>query len=225
MFMHNRFSTILRMSRGAPGSGSAPTDASGLPRAAPAPAPANEDDDGDLGGHYYTPTKAELHNYRNEIREITENINKQKEKKKKAIKFCVIGAVCSVMLGIGLLMPYGPQGLTALQSLQGAIGGASGLQTAQLAFGFSAAGFAIPIVMTVLSLIFAYNSNRKINELKKERQLNNVLASGVSSQSPDIKHSKTEQIEAALAVVKARSDGLKGLPIKASGGKETHKEI
>lgn len=220
MFMHNRLSTVLKMPTEI--TGSKRPVAPALSKEKPDPDIAQSEntpaEDGEVGSQFYThiPTKTELANYRTEIREISENINKQKEKKKKAIKFFVIGAVCSVMLGIGLLMPYGPENLTALKSLQGGIGGASGLQTAQLAFGFSAAGFAIPIAMTVISLMVALFSNSKINKLEKEGQLIKELSSGVSSQNPNIKNDKVAQIQTALTAVKARSDGLKGQSIRGS---------
>ncbi len=213
MFMHNRFSTVLKMPTGT--AGSAPALSKEKPGA-----DKDSAEDGEVGSQFYNyaPIKTEIANYRTEIREIREKINKQKEKKKKAIKFFVIGAVCSAMLGVGLLMPYGPKNLTVLQSLQGGIGVASGLQTAQLAFGFSAAGFAIPIAMTVISLMVALFSNSKINKLEKEGQLIKELSSGVSSQDPSIKHDKVAQIQAALTAVKARRDGLKGKPIRGIKG-------
>ena len=224
MFMHNGFSTILRM----PPEEITGSEKTGALAPRKEPPGADKDspektsaEDGEGGSTFYTrnPNKTELANYRTEISEIREKIKKQKGKKKKAIKFFVIGAVCSVMLGIGLLMPYGPENLTALQSLQGGIGGASGLQTAQLAFGFSAAGFAIPIAMTVISLMVALFSNSKINKLEKDGQLIKELSSGVSSQDPNIKHDKVEQIKSALTAVKARSDGLKGQSIGGSNTK------
>lgn len=224
MFMHNRFSTILRM----PVEEITGSEKTGALAPRKEPPGADKDspektsaEDGEVGSQFYThtPNKTELANYRTEIREISENIKKQKEKKKKAIKFFVIGAVCSAMLGIGLLMPYGPENFTVLQSLQDAKGGALGLQTAQLAFGFSAAGFAIPIAMTVISLMVALFSNSKINKLEKDGQLIKELSSGVSSQDPNIKHDKVEQIKSALTAVKARSDGLKGQSIGGSNTK------
>jgi hypothetical protein len=222
MFMHNGFSTVLKMPTETTGSERSvdPASSKEMLDANKAQSEKTFDEDGEGGSTFYTrnPNKTELANYRTEISEIREKIKKQKGKKKKAIKFFVIGAVCSVMLGIGLLMPYGPENLTALQSLQGGIGGASGLQTAQLAFGFSAAGFAIPIAMTVISLMVALFSNSKINKLEKEVQLIKELSSGVSSQDQNIKRDKVVQIQTALTAVKARSDGLQGKPIRGRNG-------
>ena len=147
----------------------------------------------------YTPNEGELRSYRSANRELETEIDKQRKRKKNALIFLGIGIFCTVLLGAGLFMPYGPQGFTAMESLQGAKGGALGLETAQLAFGFSAVGFAIPIAMTVISLIVGLASNNKINKFKKEKAFYNELMLGLSSSNPEI--SRNRELQNATAVL------------------------
>ncbi len=216
MFFRDKLSNILRS---VPSSGGAapppPPSVAGASSAAPAAAggvvvapAADASNSASLGDDVhnnqktftYTPNKDELRSYRLANRELETEIDKQRKRKKNALIFLGIGIFCTVLLGVGLFTPYGPQGFTAMESLQGAKGGALGLQTAQLAFGFSAVGFLIPIAMTVISLMLGLASNNKINKFKKEKAINNELLLGLSSSNQEIKRDR--KLQSATAVLR-----------------------
>jgi len=190
MFFRDKLSNILRT----------------LPGAAPDQEPVELDITGGAlsGGatYEYKPTPGDLNSYRLRIRELETEIDKQRKRKKNALIFLGIGIFCTVLLGVGLFTPYGPnttEMYTAMESLRDAKGGALGLETAQLAFGFSAVGFLIPIAMTVISLIVGLASNNKINKSKKEKALYNELVLGLSSNNPEIK--KNRELQNATAIL------------------------
>jgi hypothetical protein len=148
----------------------------------------------------YTPSSDESKLYRSANRELETEIDKQRKRKKNSLIFLGIGIFCTVLLGVGLFTPYGPNEFTAMESLQGAKGGALGLETAKLAFGFSTVGFLIPIAMTFISLIVGLASNNKINKFKKEKAFYNELLLGLSSSNREIKNDR--ELQNATAVLR-----------------------
>jgi hypothetical protein len=151
----------------------------------------------------YKPTPEDSNLYRSRIRELETEIDKQRKRKKNSLIFLGIGIFCTVLLGVGLFTHYGPNTTTmytAMESLRDAKGGALGLETAQLAFGFSTVGFLIPIAMTVISLIVGLASNNKINKSKKEKALYNELMLGLSSSNPKIQMDR--ELQNATAVLR-----------------------
>ena len=223
MFFRDKLSNILRSSQGGGGgtagagaatSAPAPAATSApAPAGASAPAPTSNGSNASSNAqgetepnkiHTYKPSADESRNYNKMNGELDAEIDKQRKRKKNALIFFGIGIVCTVMLGVGLFTPYGINGFTAMESLQGAKGGALGLQSAELAFAFSAVGFAIPIAMTAISLIAGLVSNNKINKFKKERAVNYQLLSGVSSLEKNISKDRGLQHEAAVLMVENR---------------------
>jgi len=214
MFFRDKLSNILR-SAALSGGTTPPPSAAGASSAAPAAtggvgvapdaatlnsASLGDDVHNNQKTYTYTPNQDQLMSYRLANRELETEIDKQRKRKKNALIFLGIGIFCTVLLGVGLFTPYGPQGFTAMESLQGAKGGALGLQTAQLAFGFSAVGFLIPIAMTVISLMVGLVSNNKINKFKKEKAINNELLLGLSSSNSKIRNDR--ELQNATAVLR-----------------------
>jgi len=167
-----------------------------------------DDDQEDVGGvKIYQSPQSDQRKIINEISEITNDIEKEENKKNKSLKFLVFGVICSALLAVGLFTSYGPQGFSAMESLRDAKGGAFGLETAQLAFGFSGLGFAIPILMTCVAIFVGLSSSNKINKMKYQKAILNEMKSGVRSNDPKIQHDPQVQIDQAKNTV----DALNGL--------------
>lgn len=126
--------------------------------------------------------------------EITKTDKKIKENKKSLKSRLMIAAFlgfCSICIGIGTNMKYGPGDMSAFQSLAGQRGKDgtaenlwnSGSTTDPLRginYGFAIAGFTLPIVGTIFSLIFAAINYNTINKGEKYNKLCRQAISGFS---------------------------------------------
>ena len=126
--------------------------------------------------------------------EITKTDKKIKENKKSLKSRLMIAAFlgfCSICIGIGTNMKYGPGDMSAFQSLAGQRGKDgtaenlwnSGSTTDPLRginYGFAIAGFTLPIVGTIFSLIFAAINYNTINKGEKYNNLCRQAISGFS---------------------------------------------
>ena len=121
----------------------------------------------------------------NKIEADIDNENKNIERNRKLLKYwrLLVGffAFCSVAIGIGANMKYGPGNMSAFESLSGKEGlnGSINDPLRGLNYGFAIFGFAIPIIGTLVSIICAIVKNNEINKSLHNNKLRNICKSEI----------------------------------------------
>ncbi len=122
-----------------------------------------------------------LKNLENEISIEVRNIEKNRESLKNWKLLAGFFAFCSVAIGIGTNMKYGPGNMSAFESLSGKQGlnGSINDPLRGLNYGFAVFGFTIPIIGTLFSIICALVKNNEINKSLHNNQLRNIVRNGI----------------------------------------------
>jgi hypothetical protein len=118
-----------------------------------------------------------------EITEIEKEIKDNKEKCPFRLMTAVFLGFCSIAIGIGANMKYGPGEMSALESLAGKRGLDGIVNTDPLRginFGFAVAGFVLPIVGTIFSLAMALYSRNEVKKGEKNNRLRYIAKEGFS---------------------------------------------
>ena len=122
-----------------------------------------------------------LKNLENEIGTEERNIEKNRASLKNWKLLAGFFAFCSVVIGIGTNMKYGPGNMSAFESLSGKEGlnGSINDPLRGLNYGFAAFGFTIPIIGTLFSIICALVKNNEINKSLHNNKLRNIVKNGI----------------------------------------------
>ena len=146
--------------------------------------------------------------------EITKTDDEIKENRKSLKSRLMIAAFlgfCSIAIGIGTNMKYGPGDMSAFESLSGKRGaggtaenlwnsGSTNDPLRGINYGFAIAGFTLPIVGTIFSLIGAFINFNQIKKGEKKINLCNIAIAGFSiSKTPDPSiHPNAEKLQADI---------------------------
>jgi hypothetical protein len=146
--------------------------------------------------HQTNPNIVEIKVSADTVKSLNEDIIKTEgeiKDNKKSLRSRLMMAVffgfCSLAIGIGTNMKYGVGDMSAFESLAGKHGAGgtaenlynSGSTTDSfrgINFGFAIAGFALPIVGTLLSLIGAFNNFNKIKKGERNNRLRDLAKGG-----------------------------------------------
>lgn len=122
-----------------------------------------------------------IRNLENEIGAEERNIEKNRASLKNWKLLAGFFAFCSVVIGIGTNMKYGPGNMSAFESLSGKEGlnGSINDPLRGLNYGFAAFGFTIPIIGTLVSIICALVKNNEINKSLRNNKLRNIVKNGI----------------------------------------------
>ncbi len=138
-----------------------------------------------------------IRNLENEIGAEERNIEKNRASLKNWKLLAGFFAFCSVVIGIGTNMKYGPGNMSAFESLSGKEGlnGSINDPLRGLNYGFAAFGFAVPILGTLFSIICALVKNNEINKSLRNKKIINIAKDGIDivkdspiiSNNPEVK--------------------------------------
>lgn len=118
-----------------------------------------------------------------EITKIEEEIKDNKEKFFFRLMTAVFLGFCSIAIGIGTNMKYGPGDMSALESLAGKRGLDGIVNNDPLRginYGYAVAGFVLPIVGTIFSLAMALYSRNEVKKGEKNNRLRDLAKEGFS---------------------------------------------
>jgi len=110
---------------------------------------------------------------------------------KKTLLLLGFMALAITALAVGIYTPYGPDGLSAFESIAGQKGGAIMFENAKLASGFISAGFGVTIAVagiTCLSLIgnLISHRNKRSQNLKSKKDIENKITNITTQRNDDL---------------------------------------